>query len=258
MLQDRKYQDDLRARCHVDGWNQGAQNVLMRLDTGGGKTKIFCDETRESGGGVCLIAHRNEIVAGISDTLARNEIRHDIVASAANRKGIAKGHVEQFGACYYTPGARVKVVSIDTFLTASGLDTWLPQVKLWIPDEAHHVVVGNKWHAAYERFTNPQLRGLFPTATPKRADGKGLGRHADGLADVMFEGPPMRWLIEQRFLTEYDVICPPSDMQVLKDVAASGDWSPSALKEASKASHITGDVVHHYLRAAAEIGRAHV
>lgn len=114
----------------------------------------------------------------------------------------------------------------------------------------HHLVLDNKWHKATQMFTHPHARGLLPTATPSRADGKGLGRHADGLADVLLSGPSPRWLIEEGWLCDYDVMCPTSDMEVLTDVAASGDWSPKALKEASQKSHIVGDVVGSYLDAA--------
>lgn len=114
----------------------------------------------------------------------------------------------------------------------------------------HHLVNDNKWHRAISLFTHPGVRGLMPTATPCRADGKGLGRHADGVADMMVSGPPPRWLIEEGWLCDYDVMCPTSDMDVLADVAASGDWSPKVLKEASQKSHIVGDVVGSYLDAA--------
>lgn len=112
----------------------------------------------------------------------------------------------------------------------------------------HHLVLDNKWHRATSMFTHPACRGLMPTATPGRADGKGLGRHADGVADSMVQGPPMRWLIEQGYLTDYRIICPPSDMQVLADPGASGDWSTQQLRQAAQKSHIVGDVVQHYLK----------
>lgn len=112
----------------------------------------------------------------------------------------------------------------------------------------HHVVRGNKWSKAIDQFTHPALRILLPTATPKRADGKGLGSHADGYADVMVEAPPMRWCIDRGYLTDYRIVCPPSDLQVLSEPGASGDWSPEQLREAARKSHIVGDVVEHYLK----------
>lgn len=89
------------------------------------------------------------------------------------------------------------------------------------------------------------------TATPVRADGKGLGKHADGLFERMVVGPSMRDLIEQGYLTDYRIFAPPSDLDLSSvGVSASGDYSPPQLSEARRRSRITGDVVQHYLRIA--------
>lgn len=243
----RPFQSKLKGDV-IQAWNQGAQNVVMRLDTGGGKTVTLSDLTRDQVGGVCVIAHRQELVGQLSVTLARYGIRHNIVAAEATRKAIAKAHVEELGYCMYDPGAQVVVASVDTLVRAELPPAWVASVTLWVVDEGHHLVLENKWHTAVGLFTNPAVRGLLPTATPKRADGKGLGRGQGGVADVMVEGPPMRWLIDNGYLSDYRIICPPSDLQVMSDVAASGDWSTKTLREASERSHIVGDVVTQYLK----------
>lgn len=243
----RPFQTTLRDQVY-QAWNQGAQNVVMRLDTGGGKTVTLSDIVRVHPGASCIIAHRQELVGQLSLTLARYGVRHNIVAAAATRKAIARAHIEELGVCFYDPGARCVVASVDTLVKAELPPGWAATVTLWIVDEGHHLVVDNKWHTAISRFTNPAVRGLLPTATPKRADGKGLGRHAHGVADVMVQGPPMRWLIDQGYLTDYRIVCPPSDLEMLADVAASGDWSTKQLREAAERSHIIGDVVRTYLQ----------
>ena len=220
----------------------------MRLDTGGGKTVTLSDIVREHSGAACIIAHRQELVGQLSVTLARYGIRHAIVAAETTRKGVAKIHVEELGACYLDPGSRVVVASVDTLVRAEMPPAWLASVTLWIVDEGHHLVLDNKWHTAISRFTNPLCRGLLPTATPKRADGKGLGRGQGGVADIMVEGPPMRWLIDHEYLTDYRIICPTSDLEVLAEAGASGDWSTKQLREAAERSHIVGDVVAQYLK----------
>lgn len=242
----RPFQAELKAAV-FQGWNQGAANVLMRLDTGGGKTVTLADIVNEHNGASMVIAHRQELVGQLSLTLARYGVRHNLVASDSTRRGIAKLHVEELGYSFIDTGARCTVASVDT-LVRHDLGALTAQVTLWIVDEGHHLVRDNKWHTAIDRFTNPAVRGLLPTATPKRADGKGLGRHADGVADLMVEGPPMRWLIEQGYLTDYRIVCPKTDMQMLADVGASGDWSTKQLREAAQRSHIVGDVVAAYLK----------
>ena len=220
----------------------------MRMDTGGGKTAILSQIHQRHVGASCVIAHRQELVTQLSLTLARYGVRHDLVAADATRRAVAAEHVKEFGQCYYTPGAPCVVASVDTLVRATGLESWARRVTLWTCDEGHHLVRDNKWDRAIGMFAHPAVRGLMPTATPSRADGKGLGSHADGRADEMVEGPSMRWLIDNGYLTDYRIICPPSDLKVLADPGLSGDWSTAQLRDASKGSRIVGDVVQHYLK----------
>jgi superfamily II DNA or RNA helicase len=220
----------------------------MRLDTGGGKTVTLADIVREHAGASCVIAHRQELVGQLSITLARYGIRHNIIAAETTRRAIAKAHVEELGYCLYDPGALCVVASVDTLVRAELPPAWVASVTLWVVDEGHHLVIDNKWHNAIGKFTNDAVRGLLPTATPKRADGKGLGRGQGGVADVMVSGPPMRWLIDEGYLSDYRIICPPSDLQIMAEAGASGDWSSKQGREASARSHIVGDVVVQYLK----------
>lgn len=113
----------------------------------------------------------------------------------------------------------------------------------------HHVTADNKWGKACNLF--PNARGLGVTATPVRADGLGLGRHADGLMDHMVQGPSMRDLINMGFLTEYRIFAPPNDLDLTDvNVTATGDYNKDKLKKAVQKSHLVGDVVQHYMRIA--------
>lgn len=105
-----------------------------------------------------------------------------------------------------------------------------------------------KWMKALNRMPRAKVLGL--TATPSRADGKGLGRHADGVIDVMVEGPPMRELINRGYLSEYQVFCPKSDIDLSQVAhAPSGDFSPDGVRKAVHASRtIVGDMVGSYLQ----------
>lgn len=247
MFNLRQYQTDLKTK--VDGaWNDGAHNVLMVLPTGGGKSKllgsIHADEPEPS----CVIAHRQGLISQLSMTLCEAGLRHDLIAADVVKRTIIQAQLKKFGVSYFQPQGNLRVASIDTLIRASGLETWASRVKLWTTDEGHHVVEGNKWHRGIQLFTRPDVRGLLPTATPLRADGKGLGRHASGIADAMVEGPPMRWLIEQGYLTDYDIILAKSDLEMLQsDIGADGDFTPAKLKAAAQRSHIVGDVVSAYL-----------
>lgn len=252
----RPDQNDFVGQIHA-AWNGGAQNVVGVASTGFGKTVCLGHLVEQHPGASCVIAHRQELVGQISLTLARYGVRHNIIAAETTVRAIAALHVQEFGACYYTPSAKCAVASVDTLVRRDNLDAWARQVTLWISDEGHHVVTGNKWSNAIAKFAHPSVRGLLPTATPKRADNKGLGRHADGVADAMVEAPPMRWLIDNGHLTDYRIICVKSDLELLdSEVSASGDWSTATLRKAAEKSQIVGDVVDTYLRFAR--GRRHV
>lgn len=242
----RDYQTDLIAAVRAE-WARGARNVVMVLPTGGGKTRIFSRILAEEPGASCVIAHRQEIVSQISLALAREGVRHNLIAQPATAAVVATAHVEAFGRSWLDTASRVAVASVDTLIRRKDLGAWAERVGLWVCDEAHHLLVGNKWGTATALF--PRARGLMPTATPRRADGAGLGRHADGVADAMVVGPPMRALIDAGWLADYRVVCAQSHIEeYLGDVAASGDWSTATLRSAAERSHIVGDVVAGYLR----------
>ncbi len=244
----RPYQHDLAGDIRA-AWAGGAQNVLARLDTGGGKTIVNSTLMGEHNGASCTFAHREPLVFQLSLSLAGAGLRHNVIASQSTRRAIAAEHLAVYGRSYYEPGARAAVASVDTLIRATGLEGWASQVTQWACDEGHHLVNDNKWHRAISMFTHPACRGLLWTATPSRADGKGLGRHTGGVADVMVQGPPMRWLIEEGYLTDYQVVCPTSDIvRLVGDVGASGDWSQAQLKKAAHESQIVGDVVRSYLQ----------
>jgi len=113
----------------------------------------------------------------------------------------------------------------------------------------HHILNENKWGTATQLF--PNAKGLGVTATPSRADGKGLGSDFDGVMDCLVIGPTMRELINNGYLTEYRIFAPPSDLDLSTvSVGSSGDYSRDSLTKATRKSHVMGDVVAHYLKIA--------
>jgi len=251
----RPYQQQLD--YDVDqAWQHGARNVLMRLPTGGGKTVLLATMVHRHQGASCVIAHRDNLILQLSLALASAGIRHNIIASAVTRRQIIAAHILKTGQTWFDPGARCAVASVRTLNAVKGLDHWFAQVTLWVVDEGHHLVVDNEWHTAISKFTHPACRGLLPTATPARADGQGLGRHADGVADVMVEGPSERWLIDEGYLTDYRIVMAESHLTRLLEaekVGKSGDYSPATLKRTAHEAgdRFIGDVVETYLKWAA-------
>jgi superfamily II DNA or RNA helicase len=126
---------------------------------------------------------------------------------------------------------------------------WRNQVTLWIQDEAHHVLEDNKWGKAAALF--PNAKGLGVTANTKRADGKGLGRHTDGVMDILVQGPGLKELIAMGYATPYRIYAPPSDLDMQGvTVDKNGEYNKKETRLRIQKSRIVGDVVAHYKRLA--------
>lgn len=244
----RQYQ--LEGTTAINNAWQLSRNVLYVLPTGGGKTTIFSDILREHQGAAVAIAHRQELVGQISMSLATFGVPHKIIGPRPVIKLILQAQRHALGRHFYDPNAQLAVAGVDTLVRRGGaIDQWCKQVSLWVQDEAHHVLTRNKWGKATDLF--PNARGLGVTATPERADGRGLGRHADGVFDQMIIGPTMRELMDDGYLADYRIFAPPSDLD-LTNVRDSndGDFNRDDLRTAVRRSHIIGDVVGHYQRIA--------
>lgn len=390
----RPYQADLKAAIYAE-WHR-VRNVLAVAPTGTGKTTVFASVLADTRGPSVAIAHRQELVSQISLALAKNEVRHRIIAPDKVRGTIEALHMVELGRRWVDQQAQCGVAGVDTLLRMTGahFDAWRNGVQRWVTDECfpagtlvegqpietiqvgqvvtafneqteaferhpvvrlfrnpepghmvriaaghhvlectkghpfftrrgwidaadltlddevktyagpeergvsiwtrvdrveifesgnpleprvsrgdghvynfevaglhtyiaggvvvhncHHVLRDNKWGRACALF--PNAYGLAVTATPIRADGLGLGRHADGIIDSMVLGPTMRESIDAGYLTGYRIFAPKSDLDLSAvKVGESGDYVAAQLRAAVHKSHITGDVVEHYLRLA--------
>ena len=246
----RPYQSEIKAAVYAE-WAAGKSNILAVLPTGAGKTVTFSDIIHEHNSACCVIAHRQELVSQISLALARDGVRHRIIGPTKVVKLCVNLHMAELGVAFYDPASRCAVAGVDTLVRrGKELADWLNSVTLWVQDEAHHVIEENKWGLAASMF--PNAKGLGVTATPLRADGKGLGRYADGVFDSLVVGPGMRELINAGYLTDYRIFAPPSDfIRPNSDaVGSTGDFSRQKMTTAVNTSHVIGDIVEHYLRIA--------
>jgi superfamily II DNA or RNA helicase len=249
----RPYQREYLAAIYAAWQDPTCRNVMGVLPTGAGKTTCFSALLKDMGRPACVVAHRNELVSQAALALNREGVPHGIIAPKAVIQQIVRLEMETHGESHYSARAHVRVAGVNTLAARAkkAIDPWARSVEFVIMDEGHHVLRENIFGAAVASF--PAARGLFPTAHAVRADGAGLGRSADGLVDRLVVGPSCRALIDRGYLSDYRLVCPPTDIDVSKvPISSTGDFSSPKLREAvHKSKTIVGDIAAHYLKFAA-------
>lgn len=232
-MQLRPYQEDaireLDARIAA-----GKRRIVVVAATGSGKTVIFaCVVARAvtQGRSVLVVAHRRELIQQTYERLLRAGVREEqvgvLMANDSRRR----------------PAAPVQVASIDTLRHRAK-----PPADLVIVDEAHRELARSYGEM---RTHYPSAVHLGFTATPYRADNRGLGEFYDDLLLVASIGD----LIAQGYLVEPHVFTVPKDR--LPDLAGvrvrAGDYAQDQLDEAVDQARLVGDIVEHWCRHASGV-----
>lgn len=248
-MQLRPYQQKLHDDIY-DAWDHGANVVMAQLPTGGGKTVTFSHIVAEESSPSVVMAHRQELICQMSVALAREGVRHRVFGPSQLARLCSMAHMEELKRDFVNPQAQQAVASVQSLAVWKGDRAFFDNVRLWVGDEGHHYLRENQFGKVAQLF--PKARGLLVTATPGRADGKGLGRHADGLADILVAGPTPAWMIAQGYLSKYKIFAPPSTFnREALHVTASGEFSPTEVKVETRRSTVIGDIVEHYCKHAA-------
>lgn len=236
-------------------WNlPDVDNVMAVLPTGGGKTPVMGKIANDFDSPGIIIAHRKELVSQVSQALAVEGVYHDLLTTDKKsklRRQLSDTHLRKFGKNMISDRARWFVAGIDTLVGMAG-DPRLDKIHMCMIDEGHHVLRENKWGRGYAMLPNVRF-GLLPTATPRRADKRGLGSDSHGIADAMVEGPQMRQLINMGYLTDYQLACPVTKDLDLSNVGTGSDGDHNIVqlrKAVHKSKEIVGNIVDHYLRLA--------
>lgn len=234
-------------------WQQGFRNPLLVAPTGAGKTiiKSFAAKYfhQQNPGKLSVIfAHRDVLLEQISLAAANIGLPHRMICSKTTERQIGEVHMENLGQSFLSDRAHTIIASVPTWIRRD-ISSVAPHVGFWAMDEAHHTLAGNMWGQAVSPLSH--AFGLGVTATPLRADGKGLGRHHDGVFDTIVETPDMEDLIQRGRLAPYKVFTPPDRIDTTGiNVTSSGDYNQKKLAKATDRKQITGDAIEHYKRLA--------
>lgn len=221
-MQLRDYQSVLIERTRQA--MRSHRNVLMQAPTGAGKTAltVFMMATAAKRGKRSIfLVHQSELLQQTSEALWKQHLAHGMICPG---KAYSK--------------LPVQVASVQTLVRR--MDKY-PEPDLIVIDEAHRAAAST-YRKVMEFYTNARVIGL--TATPQRTDGKGL----DDLFDTIVEGPPVRSLINAGYLSEYELIAPPIDIDMSSIKTKMGDYDKKELESAVDRPTITGDAVAHYKR----------
>ena len=115
-----------------------------------------------------------------------------------------------------------------------------------LTDEAHHALSNeyDNLFAALTALLGKECTRIGATATPQRLDGKGLGKH---YTDII-QGPTIRWLVDNGFLSRVKVFSQPFVYDNVKLRENAGDYSASDQDTALNAEGVIGGVVGAFQR----------
>lgn len=221
MLRDYQIADREAIRAAFRG---GARAVLYCLPTGGGKTTTAADIVAlaaAKGSRTLFFAHRKELIDQASSRFDQFGIAHGVIMADHPRR---------------RPEEPVQVASIQTL--SRRRMPWTPA--LIIVDECHRVK-GASYLGLLAQFPEAKIIGL--TATPIRADGKGLKPPFDALV----LGPSVQTLTDLGYLVP--VLAYAKKKPDLRGVRSlGGDYKLDELELAMNKPEIVGDVVKEWSR----------
>jgi DNA repair protein RadD len=204
----------------------GRRRVLLVAPTGAGKTSVAAEMIRSAvarGNGVIFLAHRKELIDQCSARLDQFGVEHGVVMADHPRR---------------RPAQRVQVCSIQT-LRARPNER--PAAQLIIVDEAHRARA-DEYLKALAHYPDAKVVGL--TATPWRADGKGLGEKL--FESLVVAELPSR-LVAAGFLVKavgFSYEFP--DLSNVETKGKAGDYEEGELGRAMNTSRLVGGIVEKY------------
>ncbi len=230
----RKYQieaiDNLRASLH-----RGNKRPLLVFPTGSGKSPIFSQiakSTADNGKRILFLVHKRNLIFQMSETLKS----HFGITPGIIMAGVSSNLDEP-----------VQLASIQTYKRRLELDEliinrFFIDADVILIDECHRAV-SKSFTDIINLYKDKIIIGC--TATPARADGRGLGEVFDDLVI----GPGVGELTDQGYLCPVRYFVPGRiDLNGVK--MSMGDYQVKALADKTINKKLIGDIVQNWLKLA--------
>lgn len=210
----------------------GHRSVLLQLATGAGKTRIaaeICRMAQAKRTNVLFLAPRRELITQAAQAFSRQGLWPGIIMAGEPMKRTAELQVASFDTLH------ARAIRSDRMK--------LPEAGLVIVDEAHLSLAETR-KAIIEHYREARIIGL--TATPARADGRGMGE----LYDDLVMGPSIRHLTDEGHLVPLRYFAPTEpDLSALR-MNRDGDYAETGLARRMDTPQLVGDIVDNWLRIA--------
>lgn len=187
----RNYQEIIINNCR-NAFKNRYKKLCCVLPCGAGKTAIFCylaylNTIKKPSNRVLILLHRKELLKQTAEAFQTFQISTD----------------------------HINIAMIQSFKNT--LKTGVKPYSLIIIDECHHAT-SNSFQRVLSAYSGVPLIGF--TATPARLDGKPLGE----IFDCLIVGVDYAYLIENKYLVDYDYFSPDLNFDFSKWKLKSGDF----------------------------------
>lgn len=232
----RPYQEKAKKEI-FESWDE-VDNVMFQMPTGTGKTRLFTSIIRDINDysikrrepvKILIIAHRDELIEQIDESLNRYRVPHNVIAGGRKKD-------------YRYP---VSVASIQTITNRYNLaDAKKLNVQFVIIDEAHHALA-----KTYKKLWDlyPGSKKLGVTATPWRMSHESF----TDLFDKLVLSMPIKDFIKQGYLSSYKYFSLKSDSDIQStidelDFDKYGDYKESSMEEKMDIGSIRAQLLKSY------------
>lgn len=223
----RKYQEDAVIQVRVE-YRNGHKAVLLVAATGAGKTVIFSYIAKSAAAKnkrVLILAHRDTLIKQASGKLTDYGVPHGVIMAG------------------FTPNPRqlVQVASVQTIVRRLvAMQARGETFDMIVIDEAH-LSAAKSYLDVLKAFPTALVLGV--TGSPIRLDGKGLGRNAGGVFDVIVPAISIKDLIDQAFLVRPVVYASQTQIDLSSVKTVGGDYESESLAAVMDKPVITGSAI---------------